>query len=424
MEDINIISLVIMFICIIGSAYFSATETAFLSMNKTRMKTLAEKGNKRASLALDLSEKYDKLISTILIGNNIVNILLSSLATILFVKLLGDIGATVSTAVITVIVLIFGEITPKSIAKEFPETFSMFSAPFMRLLLFLLTPLNFVFSAWKNLVFKLFSSKEEDKISQEELLMFVEEVRQDGSIDTDEGDLIKNAIEFTDRTAEDILTHRVDLEAVPTDATHEDLAQKFTETRFSRILVFEETIDKIVGVINQKDFYVGQGTTAKSLEEITTQPLFIHRSEKISDLLKLLQQEKSHIAVVLDDYGGTLGIVTMEDILEELVGDIWDEHDEVVEDFKEVSDDTCIVDCSMNFLDFCERYDIESDTNSISLGGWITEQMGKIPEEGDSFTYENLEITITETDGRRVIAAKVVQSDPEDEDETDNKDED
>ena len=419
MKDISIISLIVMFVCIIGSAYFSATETAFLSMNRTRMKTLAEKGNKRASLAMDLSEKYDKLISTILIGNNIVNILLSSLGTVLFVKLLGDIGATVSTAVITVVVLIFGEITPKSIAKDFPESFAMFSAPFMRLLLIVLTPLNLIFSAWKKFVSRLFGAKEDDKMSQEELLMFVEEVQQDGSIDTDEGDLIKNAIEFTDLTAEDILTHRVDLEAVPTDATHEDLAQKFTETRFSRILVFEETIDKIVGVINQKDFYVGTGITGKSLADITSQPLFIHRSEKISDLLKLLQQEKSHIAVVLDDYGGTLGIVTMEDILEELVGDIWDEHDEVVEDFKEVSDDTCIVDCSMNFLDFCERYDIESDTNSISLGGWITEQMGKIPEEGDSFAYENLQITITETDGRRVIAAKVVRSDPEDEENED-----
>ena len=423
MSDISIPSLIIMGVCLIGSAYFSATETAFLSMNKTRMKTLAEKGNKRAETALDLSDKYDKLISTILIGNNIVNILLSSLATVLFVKLLGDMGATVSTIVTTVAVLIFGEITPKSIAKDFPESFAMFSAPFMRILLVFLTPLNILFSAWKKLISKLFASKEDDRMSQEELLMFVEEVQQDGSIDTDEGDLIKNAIEFTDRTAEDILTHRVDLEAVPTDATKEDIAHKFTETRFSRLLVFSETIDKIVGVINQKDFYVGQGMTRKSVEEITTQPLFIHRSEKISDLLKLLQQEKSHIAVVLDDYGGTLGIVTMEDILEELVCDIWDEHDEVVEDFREVSEDTCIVDCSINFYDFCARYDIDSDTNSISLGGWITEQMGKIPEEGDEFEYENLHITITETDGRRVIAAKVVQNDP-DEDGGDSEDKD
>jgi len=422
MNDISIPSIIVMGVCLIGSAYFSATETAFLSMNKTRMRTLAEKGNKRAELALDLSDKYDKLISTILIGNNIVNILLSSLATVLFVKLLGDMGATVSTAVITVVVLIFGEITPKSIAKDFPESFAMFSAPFMRILLAVLSPLNFIFSAWKKLVSKLFASKADDKMSQEELLMFVEEVQQDGSIDTDEGDLIKNAIEFTDRTAEDILTHRVDLEAVPDDVTKEEIAHKFTETRFSRLLVFSETIDNIVGVINQKDFYVGQGMTKKTIKDITTQPLFIHRSEKISDLLKLLQKEKSHIAVVLDDYGGTLGIVTMEDILEELVGDIWDEHDEVVEDFKEVSEDTTIVDCSMNFLDFCARYDIESDTNSISLGGWITEQMGKIPEEGDFFEYENLHITITETDGRRVMAAKVVQNDPDEDDDDEKND--
>ncbi|MBQ8187616.1 MAG: HlyC/CorC family transporter [Clostridia bacterium] len=419
----NIVSLIIMAICIIGSAYFSATETAFLSMNKTRMRTFAEKGDKRAALAMELSEKYDKLISTILIGNNIVNITLSSLCTVMFVKILGDMGATVSTAVSTVVVLIFGEITPKSIAKDFPETFAKFSAPFMRVLLIILTPLNFLFSAWKKLVSKLFSSKDDDKMSQEELLMFVEEVQQDGSIDTDEGDLIKNAIEFTERTAEDILTHRVDLEAVPSDATKEDVAEKFTETRFSRLLVFEETIDKIIGVINQKDFYVGTGITVKSLAEITTQPIFIHRSEEINALLKLLQKEKSHIAVVLDDYGGTLGIVTMEDILEELVGDIWDEHDEVVEDFREVDDDTCIVDCSINFTDFCDRFDIESDTNSVSLGGWINEQMGKIPEEGDEFEYENLYITITETDGKRVSKVKVVQLPEKDEEEAEEDDE-
>lgn len=421
MNDIS--SLIIMAVCIIGSAYFSATETSFLSMNKTRMRTMAEKGNKRAALALELAEKYDKLISTILIGNNIVNITLSSLCTVMFVKILGDMGATVSTAVSTVVVLIFGEITPKSIAKDFPEAFAMFSAPFMRILLVILTPLNFIFSAWKKLVSKMFASKQDEKMSQEELLMFVEEVQQDGSIDTDEGDLIKNAIEFTDRTAEDILTHRVDLEAVPSDVTKEDVADKFTETRFSRLLVYSETIDNIIGVINQKDFYVGSGMTAKSLEDITTQPLFIHRSEKISDLLKLLQKEKSHIAVVLDDYGGTLGIVTMEDILEELVGDIWDEHDEVVEDFREVDDDTCIVDCSINFSDFCERYDVESDTNSISLGGWITEQMGRIPDEGDEFEYDKLHITITETDGRRVSKVKVVQL-PDEESETEDGEDD
>ena len=319
-----IAGLVAMIFCIIMSAYFSATETAFSAINKTRLKVMADDGDKKAQRVLRLAENYDKLLSTILIGNNIVNIATASIGTLIFVALYGDMGATISTAVVTVAVLIFGEITPKSIAKDNPESFAMFSAPFIGFLIWLFTPLNFLFYLWKKLVQKVIKSDPETKMSQEELLQLVEDVQQEGSIDESEGELLRNAIEFRDLIAEDILTHRVDLEAVSVDATKEEVAQTFTQSRFSRLLVYKDTIDNVVGVIHQKDFYINGGMTEKSLSEIMTPPVFIHQYEKIRDLLDFLQENKSHIAIVIDEYGGTLGIVTMEDILEELVGEIWD----------------------------------------------------------------------------------------------------
>ncbi len=411
-----------MALCILFSGYFSATETAFSSLNKTRLKALSEKGNRKAELALALSEQYDRLISTILVGNNIVNIAVASIGTVLFVHLYGDIGATVSTVVVTIAVLIFGEITPKSIAKDFPEKFAMFSAPFIRLLIWVLTPINFLFSMWKKLISKLFNVEEDSKMSQEELLLLVDEVEQEGSIDTDEGVLLRNAIEFGDLEAEDILTHRVDLEAVPIEAPKEEIARVFNESRFSRLLVYKENIDNIVGIIHQKDFYIGSGVTEKEVTDIITPPLFIHKSEKIDDLLKLLQTRKSHIAIVIDEYGGTLGIVTMEDILEELVGEIWDEHDEVTVTFRELSENVFLVDCTVNFNDFCQFFDIDDeDADSVSLGGWIMEQLDKIPVKGDRFTYENLNIIVTQTDSHRVAFAKVIRT-VQTEDEEKNKD--
>ncbi len=399
--------IIMMVVLVLLSGYFSATETAFSSFNKTRMKTIAEKGDKRAILVLNLSERYDKLISTILIGNNIVNIALASLGTIFFVKLYGDIGATISTAVITVAVLIFGEISPKSIAKDTPEKFAMFSAPYINFLIVVLTPLNFLFSLWKKLLSKLLKVESETKMSQEELLMLVDEVEQEGSIDEDEGDLLRNAIEFTEQEAGDILTHRVDLEAVPMDATKEEIGRLFTQTRFSRLLVYDESIDNIIGVIHLKDFFTEKGITTRPLEELITKPVYIQKTEKINDLLKILQQNKSHIAVVLDEYGGTRGIVTMEDILEELVGEIWDEHDEIIENFKELSEGIYSVDCSVDFDDFCEFFGLEIQTENNTLSGWIMEQLDKVPEVGDSFVYENQKITVTETDYHRVTNIKI-----------------
>lgn len=415
--------IVIMVCCLIMSGYFSATETAFLSFNKTRLKTMAEDGNKRAALALKLEEKYDRLISTILIGNNIVNITLSSIGTLLFVKLITDqdLAAVVSTAVCTVVVLIFGEITPKNVAKDCPESFALFSAPIIRVIQWIFMPLNILFSLWRKLVAKIFRLQREDKMSQEELLMFVEEVQQDGSINDEEGDLLRNAIEFTDCRAEEILTHRVDLEAVSVDEDKSKIAQVFSESKFSRLLVYKDSIDDIIGVIHLRDFYVGGGITQRKIKDVMAHPIFIHKSEKIIAILKKLQNEKAHIAVVVDEYGGTLGIVTMEDILEELVGEIWDEHDEVVETFREVGENTHVVDCSVNFEEFCEFYNLRTDSDSISLGGWITEQLEKIPEKGDKLDFEHLSFTVTSADEHRAILVQVVRHETSEEDEKPTK---
>ncbi len=400
--------IVIIAVLVLMSGYFSATETAFSSLNKTRLKTLAEKGNKRANLALRLSDDYDKLISTILVGNNIVNIAVASIATVMFVGIYGEIGATMSTAVITVVVLVFGEVTPKSIAKDIPERFAMFSAPFIRILIWILTPVNFLFTCWKKLISKVLKLEDNSKMSQEELIMLVEEVQQDGSIDDEEGELIKNAIEFGDLNAEDILTHRVDIKAIPVTADKSEIAKMFAKTRFSRLPVYEETVDNIIGVIHLKDFYTPDGITKKDIRKVMTTPLYIQKFEMVDDLLKILQTNKSHMAVVIDEYGGTLGIITMEDVLEELVGDIWDEHDEVVEDFAKIGDNTYKVDCTVNMDDFCDFFGVEiEETESVSAGGWAMEQLGKIPENGDTFEYENLTVTVTGTESHRVTEITV-----------------
>ena len=412
--------LIAMVICLILSAYFSATETSFSSLNKTRLKVLADDGNKKAERALKLAENYDKLIFTILIGNNIVNIAMASIGTLLFIGIYGDVGATISTVVVTVVVLFFGEITPKSIAKDMPEKFAMFSAPFIRVWIWVLTPVNFLLSQWKKLVSRFFKTDDESKISHEELLLFMEDAEQDGGIDENEGELLRNALEFRDLTAAEILTHRIEIEAVDITDSHEDIAKVFTQSGFSRLLVYRDTIDQVVGVLHQKDFYVNGKMTERPIAEIMTAPLFVYQHTKIRDSLETLQLKKSHIAIVVDDFGGTLGIVTMEDILEELVGEIWDEHDEVEEDFEKLGEDLYRVDCSVSLEDFCEFFDVKLESDSVSVGGWIMEYLNHIPVKDEKITVENLEITVSEVNAHRVSFITVRQFEREDVEEQDS----
>ena len=404
-------SLLLMAVLVAFSAYFSATETAFSSLNRTRLRVLAEKGDKRAALACSLSEQYDKMLTSILIGNNIVNIALSSLCTLLFIHLLGDGGATVATAVATVVVLVFGEVTPKSLAKESPERFAMFSAPFLRAVMWVLSPFAWLFSQLKKLVGRVVRSGGERPMTQEELLMLVDEVQQEGGLDKDEHELLRSAIEFTDRDAEDILTHRVDLEAVPADASPEEVARVFGESRFSRLLVYGTDIDDIVGVIHQSDFYADGLQGGKPLSALMTPPLFVPKSIRISVLLRLLQRKKAHIAVVTDGYGGTLGIVTMEDILEELVGEIWDEHDEVVEDIRREGAGVWTVSGGADLYRLLDRLGLDGrQVESASVTGWVMERLGRVPEPGDAFTEGPWRITVTAADERRVRQLRVEQA--------------
>lgn len=401
------ISIIIIAVCIVMSAYFSATETAFSSLNRIRMKNLAEKGNKRARLVTKLSEDYDSLLSTILIGNNIVNIASASLATVLFVNMLGDeAGPSVSTAVTTVIVLIFGEISPKSIAKESSEKFAMFSAPILNVLVKILTPFNFLFGQWKKLLSLIFKSSDDVGITEEELLSIVDEAQQDGGIDEQESKLIHSALEFTEQEVIDILTPRIDITAVSTRATKEEIAGVFVETAYSRLPVYDESVDHIVGIIYQKDFHNFVYHTDKEISEIIRPTLYVHKNKRIGILLKELQQKKMHFAVVLDEFGGTIGIVTLEDILEELVGEIWDEHDEVSPAIEIRSEDEVIALGSANVEKLFEVLNIEITENEeippVIVNGWVMKELECIPGKGDSFEYKGYRITVISVNEKRV----------------------
>ena len=402
------VTLIIILLCIIMSGYFSATETAFSSLNRIRIKNMADKGNKRAALVLKLSEDYDRLLSTILIGNNIVNIACASLSTLLFVRLLGeDAGASVSTAVTTVIVLVFGEVSPKSIAKGSPEKFSMFSAPILNFMAVLLTPLNFLFKQWKKVLSRFFHSSASQGITEEELITIVEEARQDGGIDEQEGDLLRNALEFNELKAADILTPRIDVVGVNVCAGAEEIASVFTETGYSRLPVYQDSIDNIVGILYHKDFYNKIYGTGKGIKDVIRPALFITRHKKISQLLQELQASNHHIAVVIDEFGGTVGIVTLEDILEELVGEIWDEHDEIIRSVEKLSDDEFLVLGNANVDKLLELLGYDEETEAVTVNGWIMNELQKLPEKGDSFRFHEWQVTVMEMEERRVKSARI-----------------
>ena len=417
--------IVFMAVCLLLSAYFSATETAFSSANTTRLRTLAEKGSRNAALSLKLLGQYDRLLSTILIGNNIVNIATASIGTVLFVRHYGDAGATISTVVVTVVVLIFGEISPKSIAKDCAERCTMLSAPILRVFIWVLLPLNWLFSLWKKLLSRVFRLSGASKMSQEELLMLVDEVQQDGSIDRDEGELLKNAIGFSEQVAQDILIHRVDLAALPVTAGKEEVAALFTKTKYSRLLIYEDSIDHILGTIHRKEFYVGCGVTDKPLRDIISPPLFALENEPIRLLLKKLQQAKTHVAVVVDECGGTCGIVTMEDILEEIVGEIHDEYDEKEDELvQKISDREYIIEGSMHLDDVNDHLDTELDSEDYdSLGGFIIEHLDRLPVAGDEvITEDGIRLIVEKLDKNRIEKVHVYlpEKDPETRDNTES----
>jgi len=390
------------------SGVFSSTETAFSSFNYIRMKNRAEGGDKRAALVLKLAEDFDALLSTILVGNNIVNLTAASLSTLFFTELLDAYGPAVSTAVLTVVVLVFGEISPKTLAKENADGVAMAMAPLFRVLVAVLKPVNWIFSQWKRLLDKLFHKGEDDGITDEELVTMVDEAEAQGGLEHHEGELIRAAIEFNDLEVEDILTPRVDVAAVEDTATAEELAAAFAETGYSRLPVYHESIDNITGIIHEKDFYAARYYDKTDLSQLVTPVLYTTGSTKISDLIRILQGHKTHMAVVVDEYGGTDGIVTLEDILEELVGEIWDEHDEVVENFRKQEDGSYLIACSADLTDLYDLFSLTGECDAATVSGWVMEQLGHIPAVGDRFTAEGLDVTVTRVDHRRVLEIRVV----------------
>ena len=416
MDSDSIAQIIILALLLLCSSYFSATETAFSSMNRIRMKTMAEE-NKRAALALKLSENYDKLLSTILVGNNLVNIAATSLATILFVTHFGDLGPTLSTVVMTVAVLIFGEVTPKSLAKDSPERFAMLSAPLLRVLMVILTPVNAFFTLWKKMLNRLFRAPADPGITGEELLTMVDEAESDGGINSNEGELLRSAIEFYDIDASDILIPRVDVVAVDLDETRDEVRKVFSDSGFSRLPVYRESIDNVVGILNQKDFYDPRNEN-KTLEEMLTSPLFVTPGIKSFQLFSLLQKNRAHMAVIVDEYGGTVGIVTLEDILEELVGEIWDEHDEIVEEIERTGEGEYKVLCTADLEDLFDLLGVDEEPEFPTVGGWVIHQFGRIPAPGDSFTRGGLTVTVVRCDGPRVVEVRITQTSMESPDGT------
>lgn len=401
------ILIIIIVVCLLFSSYFSASETAFSTFNKIKMKNLAEKGNKTAKLVLNIEEKYDTMLSTILIGNNIVNILSASLSTMLFISWMGDkTGPTVSTLVMTLIVLIFGEITPKTLAKQAPDKFAMFAAPFIKLLMIIFFIFTFIFKKWQDLVSKLIKTKEDDVVTEEEILTLVEEAAEDGSINEAESELIKSAIEFGDLEVIDIFTPRVDIVALAKDSTYEDVDKAFSGNAFSRLPIYDEDIDHIIGIIYYKDFYQAEEENFK-LSNIIKQPMFVMKHKLVNELLKEFQTQKQHFAVVADEFGSVAGIVTMEDILEEIVGEIWDEYDEIFEEIKKVSDNVYIISGKANVDKVLEVFGIEKDIEPVTVNGWIADELKTLPTRGTKLHFEHLNIEVIKMKGRRIDSIKV-----------------
>lgn len=407
-------------VCIILSGLFSATETAYSTASKVRLSTMADDGDKKAGKVLKLLNNYEKMLFTVLVGNNIVNILATTLSTLLFIGIMGDIGATVSTVVITVVVLIFGEITPKMLAKQHPEAFAKSIYGFLRMCVFILTPVTFLLGGWKWLMSKLFRFPKTATFSEEELITIVETAENEGQIEKHESELIRSAIEFEDLDVRDIMVPRVNVEAIPQDASMEEIYGVFVESGYSRLPVYKDDIDTIVGVLHEKDFNILLHEGKTDITPVIQKSIYLTPSIKISTALGMLQKEKIHLAIVVDEFGGTDGIVTLEDILEELVGEIYDEHDSEEEPIKKIGENTYIIEGDENFEEMLDELDVkwtDDDTDSTTLGGFVTEQLNKMPMPGDKLTAGNMEMEVLKATDKKVQEIKVTVLSPSEDEE-------
>ena len=405
----------IIILLVMCSAFFSSTETAYSSVSKIRLKNYADNGNKKAKRAYDIAENYEKALATLLVGNNIVNILASALATILFVSFLGEANGTLaSTVVLTVVVLIFGEVLPKNIAIENSEKMCMNSAMVLYILMVLLTPVTFILLKL-NKVAKNIASNDNEKeptVTEDELKYIVESIEEQGVLEEQESDLVQSALEFDEKTAYDILTPRVDMTAIDIEDDPDKIKQIILTERYSRIPVYKKNVDNIIGVLHTRD-YLEQLLKVEypDITKLIQSVYFIYRSKKLSSLLADFKHKRLHMAIVTDDYGGTMGIVTMEDLLEQLVGDIWDEDEEVENKFKKIADNKYEIAGDMNISDMLDLIDKDVkyiDTDSKSVGGWVIEQIGDIPIQNDKFTYKDLIVMVNDIEDQRINSVTII----------------
>ena len=407
MDSSSIGIIVALVLLVIASAYFSATETAFSSLNKIRLRNMADDGNRKAEATLRLAEDFDRLLSTLLVGNNIVNITAATLGTLFFTKLSPEYGATISTVVLTLVILTFGEISPKTIAKEHAEAWAMASTPFLRVLSTVLRPLTILFSLLQKGIGKLFHASGDRGITEDELITMVSTAEDEGGLDQNESRLIRSAIEFGDMEVEEILTPRVDIVSISDQASAKELDELISSNRFSRIPVWHDSIDTIIGMIHEKDFHEAELGDNDSWKHLISPVIYVTTTSPVADLLYEMQRRKMHMSVVVDEYGGTEGLVTLEDILEELVGEIWDEHDEVVERIRKQEDGSYLISCSASIDDVFQLFDLRMDDDMTTLSAWVIDSLGHIPKIGDQFTYENLQVTVTKLQRMRVLEIRV-----------------
>ncbi|MGB0202761.1 MAG: hemolysin family protein [Acholeplasmataceae bacterium] len=399
-------SFIALIILIILSGLFSATETAFSSLNPIKLKFLIEQGNKRASKTLAMYEKFEKLLVVILVGNNIVNILSASLATLIFVDLLGqDLGVTIATVVLTTVVLIFGEITPKSIAKQLPESFAMFITPFIKMVSYIILPITFIFGLIQQGMNRLFKFKKQT-VTEDELLTYVAEVEKQGGINANEKELIQRVIDFDALKVTEILTPRVDIQAVDITDDIEDISDIFESTGHSRLPVYDKDLDHIIGILHYKDFIYHVVTGKKTVKQMMKDPIFVTEYMKIVDLLHMLKTKKEHLAIVKDEHGGTQGLASLEDIVEELVGDIFDEHDAVEKDITKIDQDHYIVKGSAELEDVLKLLGFEYD-DAQTMNGFMLDQMGKIPFVNESFEYEGFSFKVRKTTKKKILEVEI-----------------
>lgn len=408
MED-HIATIIFIIILVAFSAFFSATETSFTSANKIRLKSKADNGSKSAARALKIINRFDKTLTTILIGNNIVNILTSSLATVMCIDLFKENGSLISTVATTFIVLIFGEILPKTIAKSHAESFICAVSLPVNILITIFTPLSAFFLLLQKGATKLFSGKNKEvSMTEQELMHIIDEIEDEGVLEEQESDLVRSALVFDETVVSEVITPRVNITAVEINSGTDKVKELFLSESYSRLPVYEKTIDHIVGVITQKDFFermVRGGTFY--IRDIIQETMHIPDLMKLSDVLRQMQKRKIHLAVVVDQYGGTEGIVTLEDILEELVGEIWDEDDEITAPVKFISETVFETTGEVSQNDFNRFFeargmDYKLDTESNTVGGWIFELFGRIPEPGDTIETDKFRITVETLDNFRI----------------------